>query len=76
VIVAAAGESARLVTEAGAGITVPPADAEALAAVVRRLHGDPALSGDLAQAGRAFTALHLHERQVDRLEEILREAAL
>jgi colanic acid biosynthesis glycosyl transferase WcaI len=76
VIVAAAGESARLVTEAGAGITVPPADAEALAAAVRRLHGDPTLSGDLAEAGRAFAALHLRERQVDRLEEILREAAL
>jgi glycosyltransferase involved in cell wall biosynthesis len=41
VIVAAAGESARLVAEAGAGITAPPADAEPLAAAVRRLHGDP-----------------------------------
>jgi glycosyltransferase involved in cell wall biosynthesis len=75
VIVAAAGESARLVTEAGAGITVPPADAEALAAAVRRLHGDPTLSGDLVEAGRAFAALHLREREVDRLQEILREAA-
>jgi colanic acid biosynthesis glycosyl transferase WcaI len=76
VIVAAAGESQRLVTEAGAGITVPPADAEALAAAVRRLQDDPGLSAHLAEAGRAFAALHLRERQVDRLEEILGEAAL
>jgi colanic acid biosynthesis glycosyl transferase WcaI len=44
VILAAAGESQRLVTEARAGITVPPANADALAHAARRLQGDPALS--------------------------------
>jgi colanic acid biosynthesis glycosyl transferase WcaI len=75
VIVAAAGESQRLVTEARAGITVPPANAEALADAVRRLQGDPALSARLAEAGRAFATLYLRERQLDRLAKILREAA-
>ncbi|MGH2962028.1 MAG: glycosyltransferase family 4 protein [Solirubrobacterales bacterium] len=75
VIVAAAGESHRLVNEARAGIAVPPADAEALAGAVRRLHDDPALRASLAEAGRAFASLYLRERQVDRLEEILREVA-
>ena len=74
VIVAAAGESQRLVSEAGAGIAVPPSDAEALAGVVRRLRDDPALSSRLAGAGRAFASRHLREHQVDRLEAILRAA--
>jgi glycosyltransferase involved in cell wall biosynthesis len=59
VILAAAGESQRLVTEARAGITVPPADADALAHAVRRLQGDPALSARPWQAGegsRRFTS--------------------
>ena len=76
VIVAAAGESHRLINEARAGIAVPPADAEALAGAVRRLHDDPALSASLAEAGRTFASLYLRERQVDRLEEILREVVL
>jgi colanic acid biosynthesis glycosyl transferase WcaI len=74
VIVAAAGESQRLVAEAEAGIAVPPSDAEALADAVRRLHDEPALSSRLAEAGRAFASQHLRERQVGELEEILRQA--
>ena len=75
VIVAAAGESQRLVADAGAGIAVPPADAEALAGAVRRLHDDPALGAGLAEAGRAFASQHLRERQVAKLEEVLRAVA-
>ena len=71
VIVAAAGESQRLVAEGGAGMAVPPADAEALAAAVRRLRDDPALGASLAEAGRAFASQHLRERQVAQLEGIL-----
>ena len=72
VIVAAAGEAQRLVAEGGAGMAVPPADAEALAAAVRRLRDDPALGASLAEAGRAFASQHLRERQVAQLEGILR----
>ena len=74
VILAAAGESQRLVTEAGAGIAVPPADAEALSGAVRGLRDNPALRSRLAEAGRAFASRHLRERQVERLEGILRAA--
>jgi glycosyltransferase involved in cell wall biosynthesis len=63
-----------LVTEAGAGIAVPPADAEALAGAVRRLRDDPALRSRLAGAGREFASRHLRERHVERLEDILRAA--
>lgn len=75
VIVAAAGESERLVTAANAGVTVPPRDSAGIAGAVRRLRGDAMLGARLADAGRAFAADHLRERQADRLEEVLREAA-
>jgi colanic acid biosynthesis glycosyl transferase WcaI len=71
VIVAAAGEPARLVTEADAGLSVPPRDAEGLAAAVRRLRGDPALRTRLGESGRAFAAEHVRERQVEQLERVL-----
>jgi glycosyltransferase involved in cell wall biosynthesis len=54
VILAARGEAARLLSEAGAGIVVAPGDPEALSAACRRLHGDPDLAASLGRAGRRF----------------------
>jgi glycosyltransferase involved in cell wall biosynthesis len=54
VVLAARGESERLVRRSGAGVTVPPEDPAALATAVRRLMGDPALRAGMGQAGRAL----------------------
>ena len=58
VVLAARGESARLVAQARCGITVAPGDAEALAGALRRLHADPALAGALGWAGRRYAEEH------------------
>ena len=71
VIVAAAGEPARLAAEAGAALCVAPGDAEALAGALLMLQGQPALAQRLSTAGRAFGAAHVREAQVERLEQIL-----
>jgi glycosyltransferase involved in cell wall biosynthesis len=57
-LLAARGESARLVGRAGAGIVVPPGDPRALAEALRRLHSDPALRRALGQAGRRYAETH------------------
>jgi len=46
------GESAAIVAEAGAGIVVPPEDAQAIAAALVRIADDPALAARLGGAGR------------------------
>lgn len=76
VIVAAAGEMARLVESSGAALTVAPDDAEALAAAVRRLREDRVLGARVAERGRAFAAEHLREQQAERLADVLESAAV
>ena len=75
VILSAAGEPVRLAAEADAALPVPPEDAEALAAALRRLAGDEELRTGLAERGREFATGYLRERQVERLEQVLRDAA-
>jgi glycosyltransferase involved in cell wall biosynthesis len=75
VIVSAQGEAPRLAREAGAALTVPPGDPEALALAVRRLRDKPELRVQLAGNGRAFASGYLREGQIERLEEILRRLA-
>jgi colanic acid biosynthesis glycosyl transferase WcaI len=75
VLVSAAGEPTRLVREAGAGVPVPPGDARALAAAVRELRSDPDRVAALGEAGRAFAARHLRERQVSELTGVLEAVA-
>jgi glycosyltransferase involved in cell wall biosynthesis len=71
VILAAAGESARLLTEAGAGYAVAPEDADALAAAIRRLAEHPADAAAMGERGRRFAARRLRSVQAERLEQIL-----
>ena len=76
VIGTAEGGIAEALTDEATGLLVPPGDAAALAAAVRRLGADPALSERLAAAafrtaGERFDAV----RQSAALERILLEAA-
>ena len=75
VVVAAAGEPARLADEAGAALTVPPGDPAALADAVRRVAADEALRARLGDAGRAFGVANLRDAGVARLEEVLVSAS-
>lgn len=51
-------EGSRLVSEAGAGLAVPPGDATALADAVRRLIDDEELRVQLGNAGRQWVLAH------------------
>ncbi|OQY53429.1 MAG: glycosyltransferase WbuB [Candidatus Parabeggiatoa sp. nov. 2] len=59
VLFSSAGEGARLVTEAQAGIVVAPGDSKGLAEAVRRLINDPDYAAQLGRNGRAFAEKHL-----------------
>jgi glycosyltransferase involved in cell wall biosynthesis len=71
VILAALGEPRRITEAAGAVLPVPPEDASALAAAVRRLREDRAFGRELALRGRAFAAHYQREMQAERLEQVL-----
>lgn len=72
------GEGARLVSEAGAGLTVPAENASALAEAVLRLYRMPAKEREtLGQNGRVYYKEHFdHNRLVDQLVDQLHELTL
>jgi glycosyltransferase involved in cell wall biosynthesis len=53
VIATAVGGTDEVVVDGATGLLVPPRDAAALAAAVRRLRAEPALARQLAQRARA-----------------------
>ena len=61
IILGVEGEARALVESGGAGLTITPEDAEALAAAIERLADDAALAQRLGTSGRAFV-----EREFDR----------
>jgi len=71
VIVAAAGETARLVERSEAGLVVPPEDAVALADAARWLAKHPDEAAEMGRRGRAFAATRLRSHQAERLEKLL-----
>jgi glycosyltransferase involved in cell wall biosynthesis len=75
VVLAAVGEARRLTETAGAVLAVPPEEPAALASALRRLREDPDLCESLGERGRKFAAGYLRERQVERLEQVLRSAS-
>jgi putative colanic acid biosynthesis glycosyltransferase WcaI len=75
VLLAAAGESARLLENAGAGIAVAPEDPQALADAARWLVSHPDEAAEMARRGRAFARGRLRSAQAARLEELLLELA-
>ncbi|HEY2777611.1 MAG TPA: glycosyltransferase [Gaiellaceae bacterium] len=75
VVLSAAGEAARLLQRAGAGVVVPPEDPKGLAAALRRLAEHPEDAGRMGESGRAFAAGRLRSVQAARLEEVLLSVA-
>jgi glycosyltransferase involved in cell wall biosynthesis len=75
VLLAAAGESARIVEESGAGLVVPPEDPSALAAAVRQLRNDPVAAAEMGKRGRAFARTRMRSAQAELLESVLLDVA-
>ncbi len=71
VVLAAAGESARLLERAGGGIVVPPEDSHALANAVRWLAEHPRDAKAMGKRGREFAQGRLRSEQAARLEHVL-----
>ncbi len=71
VILAAAGEAARVLERSGGGVVVPPEDPQALAESIRWLAANPAEAAAMGQRGRAFAGRRLRSTQAERLEQLL-----
>ncbi len=74
VIVAAAGETRRVVEEADAAYVVPPESPAEIAGAVRALRADPELQARLAASGRHLATEYLRERQASRMISLLESA--
>ena len=62
IVASVAGEAARILDDSSAAIVVPPENAEAIAAAVRRLKADPALCARMGSAGRQYVSEHFDRR--------------
>src|SRR5262249_26752957 len=71
VVASAAGETAALLNQKGAGIVVPPEDSGALATALRELAADPERGRSLAKRGQEIARSRLREVQAARLEDVL-----
>jgi glycosyltransferase involved in cell wall biosynthesis len=71
ILLAAAGESARLLESAGAGYVVEPENPKALAEAIKRLAGDPSGAARMGERGPVFAAKRLRSVQAERLEQVL-----
>lgn len=66
IVLGVRGEAQALVEEAGAGLTVPPEDPDALVEAVLRLKRDRALYARLAEDGGRFVRTHFDRRLIAR----------
>jgi glycosyltransferase involved in cell wall biosynthesis len=71
VVLSAAGEAARILTAAGAGIAVPPEDPEAIAAAATWLSKHPSEAVEMGIRGRFRARSHSRLAQAKRLEQIM-----
>jgi hypothetical protein len=74
VVLSAAGESARILREAGGGLVVPPEDPEALAKAIRWLAANPEDARAMGLRGREFARRYRRADQAAQLEAVLLEA--
>jgi glycosyltransferase involved in cell wall biosynthesis len=75
VLLAAAGESARLVESVAAGVVVPPEDPDALAEAVRWLRAHPEEASAMGRRGREFARTRMRTGHAAQLEELLLRVA-
>ncbi len=76
IVMGVEGEAAAIVAESGAGVCVPPGDAEALARAVLDLRLDPARRAAMGQRGRSAVEERFHRRrQAELALECLERAA-
>ncbi|HEV2954296.1 MAG TPA: glycosyltransferase family 4 protein [Candidatus Dormibacteraeota bacterium] len=72
VILAAEGESVDILSQAGAGLAIPPGRPEELAGAIQVLRADPVLSQSLGAAGRSYIAERMsRDRQTEGYRSIL-----
>ena len=71
VVLAAQGESARILSVSGGGIAVPPEDHRELAGAVRWLAEHPAEAEEMGRKGQEFARKRLRHVQARRLEAVL-----
>jgi glycosyltransferase involved in cell wall biosynthesis len=71
ILLSAAGEAARILELAGAGIAVPPEDPQALAAAATWLAEHPREAAAMGARGREFARKRLRSIQAERLEQVL-----
>ena len=71
VVLAAAGEAARILERSGGGIAVAPEAPEELAQAIRWLADHPAEAAAMGARGRAFAHRRLRSTQAERLEQVL-----
>ena len=76
VVLAIDGVIREVVDRAGAGVFVPPGDAQALAAAIEELATDPAKAREMGRRGRALVLKHFDRRnQAKRFITLLEELA-
>jgi glycosyltransferase involved in cell wall biosynthesis len=73
VVLTAAGESARILEEAGAGVVVAPEDPDELVRAVRWLREHPEEAAQMGRRGREYARSRLRTVGARRLEELLLE---
>ncbi len=64
VVLMTGGEAENILTEAGAGVVVPPGDVEALAAAIRRLANDPEERRAMGARGRAAAVARFDRKAI------------
>jgi glycosyltransferase involved in cell wall biosynthesis len=73
-ILSVAGEAEQVLTEAGAGIAIPPEDPAAMASAILSLHDHPDPAQQMGKRGRRFVLAHYSRRaQAQALESLLAE---
>jgi glycosyltransferase involved in cell wall biosynthesis len=76
VVLAIDGAIRQVIEEARAGVFVPPGDAVALAAAIRRLAANRAAGRAMGRSGRAFVAKHFDRGELaSGLEQVMLQAA-
>jgi hypothetical protein len=75
VVLAARGESARMIEEQGSGIALAPQDPHALAGAFRRLQADPLLTARMGERARSAAAPYSRVHAVTRWSELIQQTA-